>query len=355
MPENKISSVLSTEHSRSDVMSVLGPVHPDALGRTLMHEHLKISHQGSGFDRKALQSRREQLRRAVERLEELRSLGVSTLVDPCPIELGRDVELMAEASQESKVNVICATGFYHEADGVGIPYYWRSRWVSEITELYLQEIEEGIGNTGIRPGVVKAASSDPVGRHDRKVLEAAGRAAAASGVPIITHTSGSRWGGVQQDIFEAAGTDLKRCVIGHLDEAPQAELEAIAERGSCVGIDRIGYTTVSAEESRIAKVKTLTDRGFADRVCLSQDHICIGGSTRPSIWISPHRATAVFSEVLPTLEQDIHGRSSGYILTHFVPRLLESGIAQEAIDQMLIETPKRLLTRTPTIPRAVAS
>jgi hypothetical protein len=35
---------------------------------------------------------------------------------------------MAEVSERAGVNIICSTGFYHETDGVGIPFHWRMRW-----------------------------------------------------------------------------------------------------------------------------------------------------------------------------------------------------------------------------------
>ncbi len=50
---------------------------------------------------------------------ELKALGVTALVDPCPIDLGRDVEFAAEVSQASGVQVICATGLYKEESGRG--------------------------------------------------------------------------------------------------------------------------------------------------------------------------------------------------------------------------------------------
>lgn len=328
-------------------MTVLGPIHASQLGRTLVHEHLRIVHNGSALDPKNKMSRREVVARAVDRLAELRSNGISSLVDPCPIELGRDVEMMAEVSQRSGVHVVCSTGFYYEHDGVGIPFYWRTRWASEIADLYVREIEEGVGDTGIRPGIIKAASGNPVGRHDRKVLSAAGIAARATGVPIITHTTGSAWGQTQQEIFADQGTALGRCLIGHLDEAPVDEILAIAARGSFVGIDRVGFRTIATEEARLALVAAVIDAGFAAQLCLSQDHICVGSATRPAIWVSEANAATVMRDVMPDLEHDIHGRSSSYLVTDFLPRLLEIGVTQVDIDRIMIDNPRRLLTRQP--------
>ena len=118
------------------VMSVLGPLERSALGRVLVHEHLVISQDGEALDPNAGPDRAEILAIAVDQLQKLKDHGVGTIVDPCPIELGRDPEFYAEASQRSGVNVVFATGFYMEA--MGLPHYWRARDKEEITELYLK-------------------------------------------------------------------------------------------------------------------------------------------------------------------------------------------------------------------------
>src|SRR5438309_4757208 len=179
------------------VQTVLGPVDVNDLGPTLVHEHVLISYPGDTLEPAGRPWDRAACRaRAVERMAQLRDHGVRTFVDPCPIDLGRDPELLAEVAQRSGMQIVCATGFYHEE--IGIPWYWRVRTSSEIAELYLHEIEHGIGDTGIKPGVIKIATFDPVGEHDRKVVAAAGMAAAASGLTCITHCENSVGGDVQR-------------------------------------------------------------------------------------------------------------------------------------------------------------
>src|SRR2546428_3589215 len=91
------------------VETVGGSCAPDALGPTLMHEHLLIGWPGweayAGEDRAA---HRERTKICVDRMLELRELGVRTFLDPCPIDLGRDVELMAAVAPESGVAVLRA-------------------------------------------------------------------------------------------------------------------------------------------------------------------------------------------------------------------------------------------------------
>ncbi|TMA79121.1 MAG: phosphotriesterase-related protein, partial [Deltaproteobacteria bacterium] len=72
------------------VETVGGRCAPDALGLTLMHEHLLIG--WPGWEAYASEDRavhRERTKICVDRMLELRELGVRTLLDPCPIDLGR--------------------------------------------------------------------------------------------------------------------------------------------------------------------------------------------------------------------------------------------------------------------------
>ena len=58
----------------------------------------------------------------VDRMHELKSLGLRTFLDPCPIDLARDAEFMAEVAQAPGVHIICATGLYKEDQGAA-PYF----------------------------------------------------------------------------------------------------------------------------------------------------------------------------------------------------------------------------------------
>ena len=133
------------------IQTVTGSIDLDQLGRTLMHEHLFIAFPGAEFDPTAIFDRAAFVNEAVRRLRQLRQEhGVRSFVDPCPIELGRDAALMKEIAEKSEMQVICTTGFYFEL--MGLPVYWRARTVDEIAELYIREITQGIGDTGVRAG-----------------------------------------------------------------------------------------------------------------------------------------------------------------------------------------------------------
>ena len=322
------------------VQTVLGPVDAEQLGPTLVHEHVKISYPGDSLDPAYDWSRPSCIDRAVERMQGLAEHGVRTFVDPCPIDLGRDPELLAEVARRSGMQIVCTTGFYHEH--IGIPYYWRSRSAEEIAEFYLHEIRHGIGTTGIRPGAIKIASFDPPGQHDRTVIAAAAMAAAESGLTVISHCENSVGGDVQQEVLAAHGVDLSRCLIGHQDQAGSADqLAEIIRRGSFAGIDRVGLEILAPDDNRADFVKALVDSGLADSVCLSQDHMCCLCSPKFPYAV-PRELSSVWDQVEPVVYDQMWARPHTFLFTDFWPRLEVRGVDRSIFDAMLTANPRRL-------------
>ena len=103
------------------VNTVLGP---RKLGRTLIHEHVLIGYPGWFMDNRMPRFVREEaLARVVDAFQALHDYGIRTVVDPCPMDLGRDVTFNAEVSQRSGIDLVCAVGGYFEAQG--IPFTFR--------------------------------------------------------------------------------------------------------------------------------------------------------------------------------------------------------------------------------------
>ena len=318
------------------VMSVTGPVAASDLGRVLVHEHITIDMPGEELDPSYAPDIPEIVARSVDQLQKLRDLGVGAIVDPCPVELGRDPELYAKVSDKSGVKIVFATGFYMEASG--IPYYWRARDADEIAEFYVSELMNGVGSTGLRPGIIKAATGLDASPLERRVLAAAAKASAEAGVAIITHTENSRHGDVQQAIFAENGADPSRIMIGHQDEqksaAPIAELAA---NGTFVGIDRVGMESLASDDHRADMVAELIRGGHRDKLCLSQDCVCNTKAAKVPF--------AMSSGIKITIEQFLGNmKPMTHVLTHFADKLRERGVTDEDLDAIFTANPRRLLT-----------
>ncbi len=320
------------------VNTVTGPVGVDQLGRTLMHEHVLTGLPGSEFDPSIKWDRIEVITRAVGRMRDLIEHGVKTFVDPCPIELGRDPQLLAEIADKSGMQIICTTGFY--TDPLGLPPYWRARSCNEIAELYVREIETGIGDTGIRAGAIKCATSAAdIPAIESLFLEAASKAQAVTGVPIITHTENGQGAPEQLAALTGFGAPPSRCLIGHCCGNPDPVYhERVAAGGAYVGFDRIGMAAQQSDETRADNIAILLDNGRRDQIIMSQDRVCqYVGKLRPMAGVDMHEINAKFmSGELPGPYTDL--------FTQFLPMLRHRGVTDETIAHILTENPRMLFT-----------
>jgi phosphotriesterase-related protein len=314
------------------IQTVTGRCRPDELGMTLIHEHLLVGFPGWQMDAIAPPFKRpEALARGVDVLQELRELGVATFVDPCPTDLGRDVEFMAEASQRSGMRIICTTGAYKEKEG--LTYTFAALPVEEITEIYVKELTEDIGGTGIRAGLIKAATGAPaVTDYERKLLTAAGRAAVQVGCPVITHTDDARCGLDQIDIMTGEGLPAHRILVGHSDgRADHDYHRSLADRGAYVGFDRFGIEWMIPDEKRIESVVRMVRAGYTRSLLLSHDAICAG-------WLG--RLILGGGEMVLRPDQlPVWGPSR--IIKEILPELLRLGVSEQDFRTMMVENPRR--------------
>ena len=127
------------------IATVCGEIDSSALGRTLMHEHLVIGYPGfQSHTTRPGPSRDEMFAVCVDRIESLKALGFSSMLDPCPSDLGRDVELAARVARATGFNIIVATGLYKQSEG-GVPYWhFRSQFGPIVSGQY--QVQDGLFN-----------------------------------------------------------------------------------------------------------------------------------------------------------------------------------------------------------------
>ena len=302
---------------------------------TLVHEHLMIGFPGWFMDGLAPRFKRDEaLARGVDRLQELIGLGVRTFLDPCPIDLGRDVEFMAEVAQRSGMRIICATGAYKENEG--ITYTFAGLPVEEIEAIYVKELTEGIGDTGIRAGVVKVATGPHrVTDYERKLLTAGGRAAARVGCPVLTHTDEAELGLDQIAILTEQGVPAHRILVGHSDgRDDHAYHRSLADQGAYVGFDRFGIEPIISDEKRMQSVHKMIEAGYARSICLSHDATCAAWLGRPVFSGKYVLLPEQVAQLMPNSEPT-------HLFKRILPALRERGVSQADIDTILIENPKR--------------
>jgi phosphotriesterase-related protein len=329
------------------IQTALGPLAPEQLGRTLMHEHLVIGFPGFESDTIRPGPGRDEIFRAcVDRIEELKGLGIGALVDPCPNDLGRDVELAAKVAQQTRFPIVVATGLYKEAEGAHP--YWAFRattggGVDSIAELFEKEITEGIGSTGVRAGIIKVATGVPaITPYERTLLAAAAKASVATGAPITTHTDQGRLGDEQQRILTEAGVPPHRIVIGHsCGSDDHAYHLGIAEGGSYLGFDRFGIEMLQPDAKRVESLLRLLRAGRAAQIVVSHDTVwCWRGE--------PIARPEAFASLAKTWEP-------GHFLRRIVPRLKDGGASDDDVELLLRENPRRFFAGEPLPARKAAA
>ena len=310
------------------INTVVGTLSPEKLGTTLMHEHLLIGWAGWELDCAAPKfERKTALKNSVEQLKQLKDIGLQSMVDPCPMDIGRDVNFMAEVASASGVNIVCATGLYKE--DLGNTSYFKQRSVDDITEVYVTEITKGIGDTGIKAGIIKCATGKgKITPYEESTLKAAARAHRRTGVPITTHTDDGTMGREQLEIFASEGVDLSHVIIGHSCGSSDLRYHTdMLDRGCFLGFDRFGLDILHPDRLRLAALIGLVGIGFERQIVLSHDSI--------SCWLGRGL------EVTPQLARMIENWKPSHVFQNIVPAMRKAGVPQEKIDAMLVENPRR--------------
>ena len=219
------------------VNTMRGPRPTAELGFTLMHEHVFVHSAGVLDNWPHLWDRDAEIQKAITALNEAKANGVDTILDLTTIDLGRDIARLKEVADHVDLNMIVATGLWLDA-----PRSITRLSPEGMADLFIHDIEEGIGDTGVKAGAIKVASEPVVDGPNAQILKAAAMAHRKTGVPISTHTFVRNASGLaQQNVFERAGVDLSRVVIGHTGDSEDLEyIEAVVKRGSYIGMDRFG-------------------------------------------------------------------------------------------------------------------
>lgn len=304
---------------RAEIITVNGPISPDQLGVTQTHEHIWLN----AYDHyKSYDIVFEDVDTMVRELNAFKDKGGSSMVEVTTEEIGRGPEALQEISRLSGVNIVMGCGWYRE---FGYPTKVLEKTSAELAEILVKEIEVGVGDTGIRAGIIGEIGTGT--RHilpaEERVFRAAALAQQKTGVAITTHTT--RWGTLaleQIALLKDAGADLSKVIIGHLgDRIGVKSLLPIAETGVYLEVDNIGYLDYQPEYVRADNVAALVQEGYVDQVLLSQD-VCM----------------------LSHLSYQ-GGPGYGYLLGTFVPLLRERGVTDQEIQTMLVENPAKVLQR----------
>ncbi len=335
------------------VRTVLGDVEAVDIGPALLHEHVlfDIVPPGASGDRHAeirpedrwqidyrsneapANAHQRDVGIAAHELALYASDGGSLIVDQSVAGLARDAHGLARASRASGVHVVAAAGTYTA------PFLDKPTVALDEAALavrFASEIETGLDGTTIRAGIIgEIGCSWPLEPVERRALVAAARAQRQTGAAVSIHPGRHEDACVQiLDILEAAGGDLSRTVLCHMDRThPSGHgIPRLLERGACVewdffGIEQshywMGETELPTDLGRLRLILDLAEHGWGARIAVSHD-ICT--RTRLRTW---------------------GGHGYGHILRNVTALMRRLGFTAELIENLTRRNPLRLLTLEP--------
>jgi phosphotriesterase-related protein len=342
------------------VQTVLGPIDPELLGTTLIHEHLLIDESRQfmepvGASERILAYQPVQLdnlwwvklhplnnldnvrftdeKLAIKESTQYKLAGGNTIVEVTTGGvLGRDPAGLARISRATGLNIIMGAGYHVEALH---PADMASRTEQEITDELITDIAVGVGDTGIRAGIIgEIGCSLPLKEGEKKVLRCCAAAQPSTGVAIYIHPSADNEVVLNIiKILREGGADLERVIIGHVDisEFNGATIRKMLDMGCNVGFDTFGFegfiqpprearVVVLNDAKRIDDIKALIDEGYLSKIFISQD-------------VATRERLTSFG-----------GTGYAHIIRDLLPIMKIKGIAGKEINELLVSNPKRILT-----------
>ncbi|MCX5838496.1 MAG: phosphotriesterase-related protein [Deltaproteobacteria bacterium] len=337
--------------------TVLGRVRADALGITLPHEHLFIdasvlfveppeaSQRKIAHEPVSLENLSWVLYHQFNNLDNTRLLdedlvikevmlykkeGGGTIVDVTNTGLGRDPLAIARISRTTGMHVIMGSGYYvGESQGSEMDRKREEEIAAEITA----DIQEGVGTTGIRAGIIgEIGCSWPLQEREKKVLRACAIAQKNTGAAITIHPGLHEHSPMEiLRLLDKAGADISRVIMGHLCRTGflPATRRQLAQTGCYIQYDTFGSAPFyplhfgvfnkPCDRERIEQIMELIADGYLKQVLISQD-IC-----------------------LKVKLVQYGGQGYAHIIRNILPQMLARGMTQEQIQTIMVENPKRFL------------
>ncbi|MFJ6893431.1 phosphotriesterase [Streptomyces hokutonensis] len=252
------------------VRTVLGDVAPGELGVCDAHDHLFL--RSPQLPRQEL----EDASAARAELAAFRSVGGGGVVQWTPYGMGRRVADLPSLSRTTGVHVVCATGLHQAA------HYGRELLAGlrgRLAEVFVAELTEGVGPSGVRAGVIKVAGGfHGLDAHARWTMTAAAEAHRATGAPIAVHLEmGTGALDVLDLLCGELGVEPHRVILGHLNRSPDLVVQRqAADAGAYLAFDGPSRANHATDWRMPDGMRALAEAGFGDRLLLGGDTVVAG-------------------------------------------------------------------------------
>lgn len=312
------------------VITALGPVEPEALGKVMMHEHLHTDIYR--WDRNELISQEQPadpkrleylLNQAGPLLTACHQYGCHAYVEttPCPWRAWPDV--YTRMAEVTGTHIILCTGYYREME---IGTYWVKTpedriWpfvirssVEELRDYCIGEIVRSIRGTPVRAGAIKVASSAAeLTEMETKTFRAAARAQQATGVHVTTHCTKLGAETSQLRLLAEEGMDIGRAVIGHTARhLMDAEKLKVCMEWMRQGANFLptNLDVKMGDDGRkwrplVEAIHKVFDAGLGEHLVLGLDsgYCSESGPFAPMTFLPPHPWLHLFTNTLPAFRR----------------------------------------------------
>ncbi len=299
------------------VMTVNGPLDPAQMGTVLPHEHFLVDFVGADSTGYHRWNKDVVISQVLPWLEEAARAGVNTIVECTPAYLGRDPLLLKRLSQQSKLNIITNTGFYGAIDNKAIPDQAFTMTPDEMAGIWIKEFQNGIENTGIKPGFIKIAvpADSVLSPIHEKLVRAAARTHLATGLTINAHTGPDAPAMEEIRILKEEGVDPSAMVWTHAQGGTDTGRVAAARQGCWVSLDNV---MTGNFEQYVDLLVHLKQNDLLSRVLISHD--------------------AGWYDVIAPSSVQYRGYTA--LFTHLKPALLDKGFTEEDWQLLTVTNPR---------------
>lgn len=267
----------------------------------LTHEHILVDFIGADSIQPDKWNHDTIIKEVLPYIEELKEFNISYFVDATPNYLGRDVLLLEKIARKSGIRIITNTGLYGARENKYMPKYAYEKTAENLAEMWINEYQDGIDGTSIRPGFIKIGvdNSDPLNTMHQKLVKAAALAHLKTGLTIASHTGKAIGLWPQLKILKEMEVSPEFFIWVHAQEENNNNnyLKA-AEMGCWISLDGLGWEL----EKHVEKILFAKKHGILDRILISHD----------SGWYDPQKEvqtikpyTNIFKKLYPELKS--HG------------------------------------------------
>jgi len=300
------------------IMTVTGPFNTEEMGTCLPHEHVLVDFIGADSTGYHRWNKDTVIARVLPYLLEARNSGVNSMVECTPSYLGRDPVLLQRLSRLSGINILTNTGYYGAVENKAIPKHAYEETADQLAERWIAEWENGIENTGIKPGFIKIAvpGDSVLSPIHEKIVRAAARTHLKTGLVINAHTGPFAAAEAELKILKEEGVDPSAFIWTHAQSGDQEDHVRLAAEGAWVSLDNVMNDNIDQYVSRLINLK---NKDLLHRTLISHD--------------------AGWYDVIDPASVQFRGYTA--IFQYLKPALVKAGFTEEEMQMLLVKNPAK--------------